>query len=61
MTEEKDNTFGATVIKSRAVNFLLTKLRCKDTSGRTSSEETFRLREKRCRGRVASHMSTQIA
>ena len=36
MTEAKDNTFGATVIKSRAVNFLLTKLRCKETSGRVS-------------------------
>ena len=36
MADEKDNTFGATVIKSRAVNFLLTKLRCKDTSGRVS-------------------------
>jgi len=34
MTEAKDNSFGATVIKSRAVNFLLTKLRCKETSGR---------------------------
>ena len=33
---EKDNTFGATVIKSRAVNYLLTKLRSKDTSGRVS-------------------------
>ena len=31
-----DNTFGATVIKSRAVNYLLTKLRCKETSGRVS-------------------------
>merc|ERR1711936_615142 len=34
MANRKDNTFGATVINSRAVNFLLTKLRCKETSGR---------------------------
>ena len=32
--DNKDNNFGATVIKSRAVNYLLTKLRCKETSGR---------------------------
>ena len=36
MANQKDNTFGATVINSRAVNFLLTKLRCKETSGRVS-------------------------
>ena len=33
---EQNNTFGATVIASRAVNYLLTKLRSKDTSGRVS-------------------------
>ena len=29
-----NDAFGATVINSRAVNYLLTKLRCKETSGR---------------------------
>ena len=39
MADQKDNTFGATVINSRAVNFLLTKLRCKETSGRVSENK----------------------
>ena len=39
MANHKDNTFGATVIDSRAVNFLLTKLRCKETSGRVSENK----------------------
>ena len=39
MANQKDNTFGATVINSRAVNFLLTKLRCKETSGRVSDNK----------------------
>ena len=37
VVNNKDNAFGATVIRSRAVNYLLTKLRCKETSGRVSA------------------------
>ena len=42
MADQKDNTFGATVINSRAVNFLLTKLRCKETSGRVSVNDNLK-------------------